>query len=91
MLRRLRVSHGRRGEDIPFFARLVHLADVFDQLTIGRRSQPALTYQEACAALLEHAGTRYDLGLAGRFVELFSLTGACPRQLAACFKPVVLS
>jgi diguanylate cyclase (GGDEF)-like protein len=51
---------GLRGEQIPFHARLLALADVFVDLTSERPFAPAKTVDEALAELEKLSGTRYD-------------------------------
>ena len=81
---------GLQGDGIPLFARLVHLAEAFDQLTTGVGPYPPLSPEDAYADLLREAGTLYDPTLTRQFVEFFSTTAPCTHQLAACFKPVLL-
>jgi response regulator RpfG family c-di-GMP phosphodiesterase len=51
---------GLRGTDIPLFARIAAVADVFDALTTERPYKRAWTANEAKAHLLENAGEHFD-------------------------------
>src|SRR6266436_2194718 len=51
---------GLRGEQIPFLARILSLADAFVEMTSERPFAPAKTVDEALAELEKLSGTRYD-------------------------------
>lgn len=51
---------GLAGEQIPFSARVVAVADVFDGLTTSRAYRPALTVSEALDVMNQRAGTQFD-------------------------------
>jgi putative nucleotidyltransferase with HDIG domain len=53
--------HGLRGNDIPLFARIVHVADAFDAMTSARAYRPARPAAEAMAELWRNVGTDFDL------------------------------
>lgn len=61
--------HGLSGEGIPFEARLVAIADVYDCVTSGRPYSPARTPAEAADELERHAGTQFDPELVALFLE----------------------
>ena len=52
--------HGLAGEQIPLYARIVAVADVFDALTSSRPYKPAWPLERALAHLREHSGTHFD-------------------------------
>jgi putative nucleotidyltransferase with HDIG domain len=52
---------GLKGEEIPLFARIVHVADAFDAITTARAYRPGRPVTEAMAELWLHAGTGFDL------------------------------
>lgn len=49
-----------KGEEIPFFARIVAVADVYDALTSQRSYRKAWTHEEAMKYLLENKETHFD-------------------------------
>ena len=51
---------GLRGEQIPFLARILALADAFVEMTSERPFAPAKTVDEALTELEQLSGTRYD-------------------------------
>jgi putative two-component system response regulator len=59
-----------RGNQIPVGARIVALADSFDALTHDRSYSAAWTFDEACKAIQEQAGKRFDPDLTRTFLEL---------------------
>ena len=48
-------ADGKKGEDIPLGARVLHLFDMLDELTSGWNGQEILTKEEALAAIHEKA------------------------------------
>ena len=50
-----------RGDAIPLFARIVHVADAFDAMTSARAYRPGLPVSEAMAELWRHAGSDFDV------------------------------
>jgi putative two-component system response regulator len=57
-----------RGEEIPFEARVVSIADVFDALTHQRRYKPALSVRLADEFIAAGRGTQFDPDLADLFL-----------------------
>lgn len=68
---------GLAGTDIPFTARLLSIADVFDALTVERPYRPAYTEDEAISLLRAERGRMFDPEL----VDLF-LHRTLPRLMA---------
>ncbi len=61
---------GLAGEEIPFQARIVQVADVFDALTSSRSYRKSFHWEKALRILTEESGTTVDPGLAKIFCEL---------------------
>ncbi len=61
------MSIGLAGEDIPFIARIISVADSFSAMTTSRAYRKALETDEAIRRLQGGAGTQLD----PRLVELF--------------------
>lgn len=51
---------GLKGEDIPFAARLMAVADVYDALICKRIYKPAFTHDDAMRMIREGVGTHFD-------------------------------
>jgi len=58
-----------RGETIPLEARIIAVADAFSAMTTNRPYSRARAPAEACAELERCAGTQFDPGVVGLFVE----------------------
>ncbi len=61
------VLRGRRGEEIPLFARIVGLADVFDALSTHRCYKPAWSEEQVLQLIQSESGRHFDPEL----VEIF--------------------
>ncbi len=59
--------NGLKGEEIPIYARLMAVADVYDALTQVRPYKSAYTHEQAMDIIMEGKGTLFD----PRLVELF--------------------
>ena len=55
------------GDIIPFEARVVALADVYDALTTKRVYKPALSHEEASRIIHEGSGTHFDPAMVTAF------------------------
>ena len=51
---------GKRGEEIPLWARIVSVADTFDAITTNRPYQKAFTMEEAISIITKLTGSRFD-------------------------------
>jgi putative two-component system response regulator len=59
--------NGLKGEEIPIYARMLTIADVYDALTSNRTYKKAFSHRKAMEIILEGKGTFFDPSL----VELF--------------------
>ena len=77
--------YGLRGDEIPLFARIVHVADAFDAMTSARAYRSGRIPVEAIAELRREVSTDFD----GPSVE--ALIAALPKLVttSAPFDPVV--
>ena len=57
------VRHGLAGDDIPLFARIVGLVDVYDALSTRRAYKDAWPEEQVLESLRRDAGTHFDPGL----------------------------
>lgn len=60
---------GKAGEDIPFEARVMALADVFDALVSKRVYKESMGYDKAFSIIEESLGTHFDPVLCKEFLE----------------------
>jgi putative two-component system response regulator len=60
---------GLAGEEIPFSARVVAIADVYDALTSPRVYKAAWSHEETIKYMVEGAGTQFDSLLIGILEE----------------------
>ncbi|MEL4105287.1 HD-GYP domain-containing protein [Oscillospiraceae bacterium WX1] len=61
--------HGLSGEDIPFIARVITIADSFDAMTSERPYRQSLSAAEAVSEINKYSGTQFDPELARIFVK----------------------
>ncbi len=61
---------GLAGEEIPLFARIVALADVYDALRSRRVYKPAMSHDESCEILTQGSSKDFDPLLVETFVEI---------------------
>jgi diguanylate cyclase (GGDEF)-like protein len=61
---------GLYGENIPFQARILRIADSFDAMTTDRPYKKAKTVPEACEELIKYKGILFDPDLIDLFVQL---------------------
>ncbi|HEY3604136.1 MAG TPA: HD-GYP domain-containing protein [Sporichthyaceae bacterium] len=66
---------GLAGEDIPYFARVIGVADAFDAMTTTRAYRSARGTEEAIAELRAGAGTQFDPALVDAFVAAIAEQG----------------
>ncbi len=60
--------NGLKGEEIPIYARILTIADVYDALTSSRSYKDAYTHQRAVDIILEGKGKTFDPELVDLFV-----------------------
>ncbi len=65
--------YGKKGEDIPFGARVVAIVDVYDALTAKRRYKRAYSHEEAIALITENSGKQFDPDLVAVLTDVYVL------------------
>lgn len=63
---------GMKGEGIPYFSRIILIADTFDAMTSTRPYRKGLPYKVAFDELNEFAGTQFDPDLVKSFISAMS-------------------
>jgi HD-GYP domain-containing protein (c-di-GMP phosphodiesterase class II) len=63
---------GLKGDEIPYHARLIAVADTFDALTTNRAYRGARTSREALAIMEKEAGTQLDPDCVAMFKEIIN-------------------
>jgi putative nucleotidyltransferase with HDIG domain len=51
---------GRRGEETPLAARIIHISDAFDAMTTSRPYRPGMSHEEALGILRKFRGSHFD-------------------------------
>jgi HD-GYP domain-containing protein (c-di-GMP phosphodiesterase class II) len=59
------------GEDIPFMARIVQVADTYDAMVADRPYRKALSHEVAAAELRMHAGKQFDPRVIEAFLDTY--------------------
>lgn len=62
--------NGLKGTDIPLFARVIFVADVFDVMTTGRSYRPAMSIEQAGDQLDRMAGSQFDPDIVDAFASI---------------------
>lgn len=73
---------GLKGEDIPFQARILAVADVYDALTTTRSYRAAWPHEKAVAEIQRSAGTHFDPVIVTAFVAVIDSVVAQMQQEA---------
>lgn len=63
---------GISGENIPFLARLVSIADTVDAITSNRPYRSAGTFEQVLEELQKGSGTQFDPVLVAAFISLYN-------------------
>jgi putative two-component system response regulator len=61
---------GLKGEDIPFYSRIIAVADSYDAMTSDRPYRKGMDCVDAVNEIKDNAGTQFDPYLARKFVNL---------------------
>ncbi len=60
---------GKKGDEIPLAARILHLSDSYDKLTSAGRAGKGLSRDDALAEIRNKAGQEFDPELTPKFIE----------------------
>lgn len=61
---------GLRGEQIPLYARMLTIADVYDALTSNRAYKKAYSHEKAVDIIMEGRGSSYDPAMVDLFIKV---------------------
>lgn len=75
---------GLSGEDIPFLARIVSIADTVDAITSSRPYRSAGTFERVLEELQKCAGTQFDPVLVKAFIAWYNAKGELPAEGVRC-------
>ncbi|HTW82438.1 MAG TPA: HD-GYP domain-containing protein [Candidatus Sulfotelmatobacter sp.] len=75
--------YGLKGEEIPFEARVVAVADAFHAMISARPYRPAIGQREAMAILREGRGTQWDASVVDAMIEMLEAPRTRGRREAA--------
>jgi HD-GYP domain-containing protein (c-di-GMP phosphodiesterase class II) len=67
---------GKKGEEIPLAARILHLFDSYDKLTSADRTNKGLSRDDTLAEIRKKAGQEFDPELIPKFVEFMQADSA---------------
>ncbi|MEG0017688.1 MAG: HD-GYP domain-containing protein [Hydrogenoanaerobacterium sp.] len=73
--------NGLRGEEIPLFARIISIADVYDALTATRPYRKPMQPQEAMEYIMANGGTVFDFDIINIFLQVIE-----PFPVGCCVK-----
>ncbi|MEZ5126215.1 MAG: diguanylate cyclase [Thermoleophilia bacterium] len=76
---------GLRGDEIPFLARILAVADAYSAMTSDRPYRKALTHEDALEQLVEASGTQLDPELAEAFVQAIAGAASPHQRVHATF------
>lgn len=71
---------GLKGEEIPFFARIIGVADAYDAMSSARCYRPALSREKVISELEEGSATQFDPAVAKIMLEM--IADGCADRLA---------
>jgi len=62
--------NGLKGEEIPYFSRILSIVDAYEAMTSNRTYRKMKTKEEAQEELLRYSGTQFDAELVKRFIPI---------------------
>jgi putative two-component system response regulator len=74
---------GLLGDEVTIESRIVSVADAFDAMTSNRPYRAALSVDESCNILAEHAGAQFDRDVVSALITARALFAASTRHLEA--------
>jgi putative nucleotidyltransferase with HDIG domain len=78
---------GLKGDQIPFLAKILAVADAFDAMTSDRLYRTKLGLDEAISQLIAGAGTQFDAEIIDKFIGLLNNYSELQKEIAYSFEP----
>lgn len=69
---------GRKGDEVPLLARIVHVVDVYDALTSSRSYRPAFPISQALDILKKDSGAKLDADVVRAFLSIIPEAAETP-------------
>lgn len=63
---------GLKGDQVPYYSRVVSVVDAFDAMTSGRTYRPAMKVDRALAELNTNIGSQFDAGIVSAFARAYT-------------------
>jgi putative nucleotidyltransferase with HDIG domain len=76
---------GLKGEEIPFLARILSVADAFDAMTSDRQYRSKLDLNEAKQQLIEGKGTQFDKAVVEKLISLLDHSKEMVSEVACTY------
>ena len=76
---------GLKGEQIPFLAKIVSVADAFDAMMSDRHYRSKLNLDAAIKQLLDGSGTQFDPSVVNKFVGMLGEYAQMEKEIANTF------
>ncbi|NLO39431.1 MAG: HD domain-containing protein, partial [Ruminiclostridium sp.] len=77
---------GLKGNEIPYLARIVSVADAFDAMMSDRHYRSKLDLKSAINQLIEGAGTQFDAEVVKKFVSMLEQFSTIQRELMVTYE-----
>lgn len=77
---------GLKGNEIPYLARIVSVADAFDAMMSDRHYRSKLDLNSAINQLIEGAGTQFDADVVKTFVSMLDQFSTIEKELAVTYE-----
>ncbi len=77
---------GLKGNEIPYLARIVSVADAFDAMMSDRHYRSKLDLKSAINQLIEGSGTQFDAEVVKKFVSMLEHFSAIQRELSVTYE-----
>lgn len=77
---------GLKGDEIPFLARILSVADAFDAMTTDRKYRSKLNIEDAILQFKMNAGTQFDAEVVDMLIKILDDFETMKKELDETFK-----